>query len=61
MVAVIVIAVVLAVIVVGFIANAARLARKNKNLTRRSPGLVRRGGADVDEQNRQVRRPPADG
>ena len=54
MVWVIVSAVVLAVIVVGFIANAARLARKNNNLGRRSPGLLRRGGSDVDEQNRQV-------
>jgi hypothetical protein len=54
MAAAIVIAVVLAVIVVGYIANAARLARKNNNLARRSPGLLRRGGADVDEQNRTV-------
>jgi hypothetical protein len=50
-----VIAVVIALVVVGYIANAARLARKNNNLARRSPGLVRRGGAEVDEQNRQVR------
>jgi hypothetical protein len=55
MVAAIVIAVVIALVVVGYIANAARLARKNNNLARRSPGLVRRGGAEVDEQNRQVR------
>jgi hypothetical protein len=54
MVAGIVIAVVIAAIVAGFIANAARLARKNNNLARRSPGLVRPGGADVDEQNRQI-------
>lgn len=54
MVAVVVIAVVLALVVVGFIGNAARLARKNNNLARRSPGLLGRGGADVDEQNRQV-------
>jgi hypothetical protein len=54
MVAAIVIAVVLALIVVGYIGNAARLARKNNNLARRSPGLVRRVGAEVDEQNRQI-------
>ena len=54
MVAAIVIGIVLAVIVVGYLANAARLARKNNNLARRSPGLVRRGGSDVDEQNRKV-------
>jgi hypothetical protein len=54
MVAAIVIAVVLVLIVVGYVANAARLARKNNNLARRSPGLFGRGGAHVDEQNRQV-------
>jgi hypothetical protein len=54
MVAAIVIAVVLVLIVVGYVANAARLARKNNNLARRSPGLFGHGGADVDEQNRQV-------
>jgi hypothetical protein len=54
MVTAIVIAVVLALIVVGYLANAARLARKNNNLARRSPGLTGRGGADVDDQNRQV-------
>jgi membrane protein implicated in regulation of membrane protease activity len=56
MVAAIVIAVVLAVIVVGYVANAARLARRNNNLARRSPALIGRRGAEVDEQNRQVRR-----
>jgi hypothetical protein len=49
-----VIAAVIALVVVGYIANAARLARKNNNLARRSPALLGRGGADVDEQNRQV-------
>jgi hypothetical protein len=53
-VAAIVIAVVIALIVVGYIANAARLARKNNNLSRRSAGLIGPGGREVDEHNRQV-------
>ena len=56
MVAAVVIAVVLAVIVVGYVANAARLARRNNNLARRSPSLTGRRGARVDEQNRSVGR-----
>jgi hypothetical protein len=55
MTAVIVIVCILAVIVLGYFANVARLARKNNNLTRKSTGLVGRGGADVDEHNRTRR------
>ena len=54
MTAAIIIAVVIAVIVLAWLGNSARLARKNNNLGRRSPGLTGRGGADVDDQNRQV-------
>jgi hypothetical protein len=55
MTAVIVIACVLAVIVLGYLANVARLAARNKNLARKSPGILGRGGADVDEHNRTRR------
>jgi hypothetical protein len=55
MTAVIVIVCILAVILLGYFANVARLARKNGTLGRRSTGIVGRGGADVDEHNRTQR------
>jgi hypothetical protein len=44
---------VIVVILLGWMANAYRLARKNKNVGRRSPTGFG-GGPDVDEQNRSV-------
>jgi uncharacterized membrane protein YqiK len=50
---IVVVVVVIAVILIGWMANAYRLARKNKNVGRRSPTGFG-GGPDVDEQNRSV-------
>lgn len=44
--------VLIALLLVGWIANSARLARKNKNLARRSPKVFGKGGPEVGEDNR---------
>lgn len=53
-----VIGVVILILLVGWIANSARLARKNRNLARRSPHLTGRGNEEVDERNRPEGQPP---
>jgi hypothetical protein len=46
--------VVIAVVLLAWIANAYRLAKRNRNVARRSPTILGNGGPDVDGQNRSV-------
>jgi len=46
--------VVIAVILLAWIANAYRLAKKNRNVNRQSPTVLGGRGPEVDEQNRSV-------
>jgi hypothetical protein len=46
--------VVIAVVLLAWIANAYRLAKKNRNVDRRSPTVLGNGGPEIDEQNRSV-------
>jgi hypothetical protein len=51
---IIVAVVVIAVILLAWIANAYRLAKKNDNVDRRSPTVRGSRGREVDERNRSV-------
>lgn len=53
-----VIGIVIFILLVGWIANSARLARRNKNLAHRSPKVT--GDDKVDEQNRPTNQAVAD-
>lgn len=46
------------VLLVAWIANSARLARRNRNLGRRGTGMLRHGEGELDERNRQTNQPP---
>lgn len=49
---IIVTAVVVGLLLLGWIANAWRLAARNDNVARRSPALFGHSGPEVDEHNR---------